>query len=197
MKERADAARNRAAVLQAASQLLDDATDPRHVSMDEIARAAGVGKGTLFRRFGDRSNLLLAVYDDRLAELRAAVNSAAPPLGPGAAPTERIIALLEEIVLFKLRNRRLVLAAESAGGGSTNLYDAPQYTDLHGLICQLLAELDWPQDVIWTAHALLATTRIDLVDHLVGEGGMSAERVVAELRMFVERLLLRDSDRSA
>lgn len=194
MKERADAARNRAAVLRAASRLFDDAADPQHVSMDQIATAAGVGKGTLFRRFGDRSTLLLAVYNDRLTEMRTTMKAHAPTLGPDASPPERITALLEEIIVFKLRNRRLVVAAESAGAGSTSLYDTPHYTEIHGLLSELLSEMVWPHDVGWTAHALLATTRIDLIDHLVTDGGMSAERIITELRAYTERLLLGNAD---
>jgi len=87
MSERADAARNRAAVLRAASRLFDDSAEPGDVSMDDIARAAGVGKGTLFRRFGDRSALLSAVYDERLAGLRKAIATGRPPLGPKTPPT--------------------------------------------------------------------------------------------------------------
>ena len=51
--ERGDAARNRALLLDAARRLIA-ARGPDAVTMDEIATAAGVGKGTLFRRFGGR-----------------------------------------------------------------------------------------------------------------------------------------------
>ena len=65
-KERADAARNRAKVLEAAAELF-----ARHgvesVSMDAVAAAAGVGKGTLFRRFGDKAGLAVALLDEHLS----------------------------------------------------------------------------------------------------------------------------------
>lgn len=186
MAERADAARNRAAVLDAASRLFDDADDPRHVSMEEIARVAGVGKGTLFRRFGDRVALLHAVYESRLTDLRAAVDSGPPATDP---PVRRIAALLEAVVLFKLSNRRLVLAVESVSAGAVNLYHAPQYTELHSQIVELLREAGWTGDAGWTAHALLALTRIDLINHLVIDSGMSADSILAELRAHVDRLL--------
>jgi AcrR family transcriptional regulator len=190
MTERADAARNRAAVLRAASQLFDDSAEPGDVSMDDIARAAGVGKGTLFRRFGDRSALLSAVYDERLAGLRKTIATGRPPLGPKTPPAERIIAILDAIAAFKLDNRRLVLAIERLGGGGpASLYDAPQYTEMHGLFAELLSELGWPQDVSWTAHALLAATRIDLIDYLVTHGGRSGRSLRADLRAYAGRLL--------
>jgi len=46
-EERADAARNRKAILEAADDLFAASDSPSEVSMDDIARAAGVGKGTL------------------------------------------------------------------------------------------------------------------------------------------------------
>jgi len=100
--ERADAARNRQVILAAAGRLFDEADDPGAVSMDVVARAAGVGKGTLFRRFGDRITLLRAVYEARLAVLWNDIESGSPPLGPDTEPPERILAILDSIVEFKV-----------------------------------------------------------------------------------------------
>src|SRR5882672_323577 len=87
--ERADAARNRRLVLAAAERLFAE-NGVSCTSMDAIAAAAGVGKGTLFRRFGDRATLALAVLDQRERDLQDAILSGAPPLGPGAEPIERM-----------------------------------------------------------------------------------------------------------
>ena len=54
--ERADAARNRRRILAAAEKLFAE-NGVSCTSMDAIAAEAGVGKGTLFRRFGDRASL--------------------------------------------------------------------------------------------------------------------------------------------
>jgi len=190
MAERADAARNRQAVLAAAGRLFDDAGDPGGVSMDDIARAAGVGKGTLFRRFGDRGTLLRAVYDARLADLSAAIDSGPPPLGPGGDPAERIAALLDSIVDFKLDNRRLAMAIEQdQGGGGPALYAAPHYVATHQLLSRLLAEVIGPRDATWTAYALLAAIRIDLVDYLVSSEQVSRRQLRDDLRRFVARVL--------
>ncbi len=190
IKERADAARNRAAILSAAGQLFDDATDPASVSMDAIAQAAGVGKGTLFRRFGDRSTLLLAVYDQRLGDLRTAVRTVSGPT-TSDDPAERIAGVLEAIVEFKLRNRRLVHAVEDARNGATSLYATAQYTEMRDLIADSLTHMEWQLDVAWTAHALLALTRIDLIEHWATKENMSATRIVGEVRSFTARLLRR------
>ncbi|MGV9798141.1 TetR/AcrR family transcriptional regulator [Mycobacterium sp. NPDC003449] len=190
MAERADAARNRQAVLDAAGRLFDDAADPGGVSMDDVARAAGVGKGTLFRRFGDRAGLLRAVYDARLAGLTAQIDSGSPPLGPGAGAADRIPALLDAIVDFKLDNRRLALALEQdQSGGAATLYGAPHYVATHQLLTELLTEVIGPEDASWTAYALLGATRIDLVDYLVTTEKVSRRRLRADLRRFVSRVL--------
>jgi len=60
--QRSDAARNRAAVLAAAEELFAAAAAPARLSMDDVATAAGVGKGTLFRAFGSRVALIQALW---------------------------------------------------------------------------------------------------------------------------------------
>src|SRR5689334_8361487 len=90
-RERADAVRNRRLLLQAAGRLYA-AHGVDAVSMDDIAAAAGVGKGTLYRRFTDKSALVAALLDERESELQAAMISGPPPLGPGAPPGERLAA---------------------------------------------------------------------------------------------------------
>ncbi|MBZ4281255.1 TetR/AcrR family transcriptional regulator, partial [Mycobacterium tuberculosis] len=60
--ERADAARNRQLLLDAAQELVrEHGVDS--LTMDALARRPGVGKGTVFRRFGNRSGLLRALLD--------------------------------------------------------------------------------------------------------------------------------------
>ncbi len=84
-KERSDAARNRRAILDATDALLS-ASGSEHVSIDEIAAAAGVGKGTIFHRFGSRAELMRELVRERALTLRDAVTDGEPPLGPGGAP---------------------------------------------------------------------------------------------------------------
>lgn len=69
--ERADAARNRARLLEAAARLVAE-RGAEHVTMHEVAKVAGVGKGTLFRRFGDRDRLLLALLGEAEAKFEEA-----------------------------------------------------------------------------------------------------------------------------
>jgi AcrR family transcriptional regulator len=72
---RADARRNREQILVAAGRsFVDDGID---VSMDRIARDAGVGTGTLYRRFPDRETLFVAVVQHNLESLLAKIRAAA------------------------------------------------------------------------------------------------------------------------
>ncbi|MFI1394067.1 TetR/AcrR family transcriptional regulator [Streptomyces sp. NPDC020681] len=173
-KERADAARNREAVLAAAARLFEERGDPDRVSMDDIAAAAGVGKGTLFRRFGDRVGLIKALVERRTEELRADLVEGPPPLGPGAPADERILALLDAVVRLKLGTRPLMLALESAGSGSP--YQNDSYELWHGRLTELLVEVRGKQDADFLAHALLAAVRSDLIEHLAA-GGTPPQRI--------------------
>jgi AcrR family transcriptional regulator len=60
--------------------------------MDALAERAGLGKGTVFRRFGTRAGIFAALLDDDEEAFQQQVLAGPPPLGPGAAPLERLIA---------------------------------------------------------------------------------------------------------
>ncbi|MEW2296380.1 TetR/AcrR family transcriptional regulator [Streptomyces sp. NPDC006743] len=186
-RSRKDAARNREAVLAAADTLFARCESPEDVTMADIATAAGVGKGTLFRAFGDRAGLLRALYEARLEPVREAVETGPPPLGPGTEPRERVTALLDAVLCFKLDNRRLALALEESGNGSP--YRAGHYERWHGVLRAVLEEIPGLPDSGFTAHALLAATRADLVEHLAGEERVPRERMRARLAEFAGRVL--------
>ena len=66
---RADAERNRQRLLVAAKELF--ATRGLHVTLDDIARHAGVGTGTAYRRFPNKDALIEALMADRIHEIGA------------------------------------------------------------------------------------------------------------------------------
>ncbi|MFC8677959.1 MULTISPECIES: TetR/AcrR family transcriptional regulator [Streptomyces] len=184
---RKDAIRNREAVLAAADALFTRREGPEDVTMADVAAAAGVGKGTLFRAFGDRAGLLRALYEARLEPIRQAVETGPPPLGPATPPRDRVPALLDALLCFKLDNRRLALALEE--GGSSSPYQAEHYERWHSLLRAVLEQIPGLTDSDFTAHALLAATRADLVEHLAGEGGIPRERMRAQLANFAKAVL--------
>nr|BFD87051.1 TetR/AcrR family transcriptional regulator [Streptomyces sp. Xyl84] len=184
---RKDAIRNREAVLAAADALFTRRQSPEDVTMADVAAAAGVGKGTLFRAFGDRAGLLRALYEARLEPIRQAVETGPPPLGPATPPRDRVPALLDAVLCFKLDNRRLALALEE--GGSSSPYRAEHYERWHSLLRAALEQIPGLTGSDFTAHALLAATRADLVEHLAGEERIPRERMRAQLANFVTRVL--------
>lgn len=115
--ERADAARNRGLILDAAARLIAE-RGVEAVSMDDVAAAAGVGKGTLYRRFGDKAGLGVAILDARERDLQEAILRGPPPLGPGAPPGERLHAFVDAYLDYLGRNLDLVLMCETAAPGA-------------------------------------------------------------------------------
>ncbi|BBX36728.1 TetR family transcriptional regulator [Mycolicibacterium mageritense] len=116
--ERADAARNRAKILAAAATVFAS-RDPRTVTMDHIATAAGVGRGTLYRRYPSTAAIALALLDEHERALQQQLLSGEPPLGPGAAPAERLAAFYSAMVELLDTHADLALGAETGGARFT------------------------------------------------------------------------------
>ncbi len=178
---RADKARNQETVLAAAGRLFDAAGDPDEISMDAVAAAAGVGKGTLFRGFGDRLGLIRALYDQRYAafevELKPATDEGVP---------DRVYLLLSRLWQFKQRNRMLTLALERSGSGSP--YQGASYEKAHAELVGLLGALnhaDVRANAAYLAHALLAAVRSDLVEHVKDA---PEEEIQQGLRVLVQKV---------
>ncbi len=108
--ERGDAARNRALLLDAARRLIaEHGADA--VSMDGIAAAAGVGKGTVFRRFGSRAGLMMVLLDEDERASQQAFLFGPPPLGPDAPPLDRLLAFGRDRLRFAHVHHELLSAA--------------------------------------------------------------------------------------
>jgi AcrR family transcriptional regulator len=149
-RERADAARNRLRILAAAAELVA-ARGIERVSMEDVARAASVGNGTVYRRFGDRAGLALALLDEQTRAFQDALISGPPPLGPGAPPVERLRAFGDGYLDLVERHADLLLAAAPPGGDA----DGPlAFYATHLAI--LLREAAPHVDADFAARALLA-----------------------------------------
>ena len=183
-RERADAARNRARILAAARKLLRART-PCELSVDEIAAAAGVGKGTVYRRFGDRGRLMQALLDEREEAFQAAVLSGDPPLGPGVVPEARLQAFLCALVDQLEEVGDLLAEVET---GQLWWTSPPQrFRRLHVRV--LLAEARPGLDADPVAEALLAPLTADTYHHLRETAGYSVERIKETMRMLADGLL--------
>jgi AcrR family transcriptional regulator len=148
--ERADAARNRRRILAAAADLVAQ-RGIEHVSMDDIARSACVGTGTLYRRFGDRAGLALALLDEHTRDFQDALISGPPPLGLGAPAAERLRAFGDGYLDLLERHAELIAAATPPGRDE----DGPH--QLYATHLSILLREAAPQlDAEFTARALLA-----------------------------------------
>jgi AcrR family transcriptional regulator len=108
--ERADAARNRRHLLATAREMLAG-QGPDTVTMDGLAERAGLGKGTVFRRFGTRAGIFAALLDDDEQDFQQQVLAGPPPLGPGAPALDRLIAYGRARTGFLMEHRDIARAA--------------------------------------------------------------------------------------
>jgi AcrR family transcriptional regulator len=180
--ERADAARNRARILATASRLFGE-RGPGCVSIDEVADAAGVGKGTVFRRFGSRAALAQAVLSERESSFQEHIIRGDPPLGPGAPAHERLIAFGEAVLDQLDRNAELIAAAEVGGAR----FSSPPYLVYRLHLTLLLAEADPACDAELLADLLLAALSAELFIHLREPRAIELERMKAGWAELVRR----------
>jgi AcrR family transcriptional regulator len=158
--ERADAARNRARLLATARQMLAEA-GVATLTMDALAERTGVGKGTVYRRFGSRAGIFQALLDDGERAFQQRVLTGPAPLGPGADPVERLVAYGVARVRFLMEHREIARAALDGrqpipAGAQTPISQThirvllgqmdlgPANLDLDLLAVQLTAALDGP-----------------------------------------------------
>lgn len=171
--ERRDAARNRALLLDAAQRLVE-----RHgaaaVTMDAVAAEAGVGKGTVFRRFDSREGLMAALLNHSEMEWQAQVLSGPPPLGPEADPWDRLLAFGRSRLEATLLYSDLIREAGRAG---TRSYAAYSFTAMH--VRYLLSQLEVEGDLAMLAIALLAPFEMPILDQQVVVEGFPVDRVYA------------------
>ncbi|GAA2567074.1 TetR/AcrR family transcriptional regulator [Winogradskya consettensis] len=193
---RADALRNRSAILLATEDLLTRLR-PEQISMEQVAAAAGVGKGTVFHRFGSRMGLMIALMQERAMALGDSVSSGPPPLGPGAEPEERLLAFLDAVVAVVARNKGLLAALGHAVTTAHRLDPDdreahPVYGFWHAHIAGLLTEARPDLDTALLADLLLAPLSSDAILTMLERG--ESERVAAGLRVTATALLRSGGD---
>jgi AcrR family transcriptional regulator len=143
-RERADARRNRERILCAAARLIDERGIDA-ISMDDVAAEAGVGKGTLYRRFGERGALLRALVEEPERDFQESLIRGEPPLGPGADPVDRLHAFGVGLLDLLETHSRFIRAAEGIGG--TKRFTHPVYQGYRSHVGVLMRQIrgDDPQ----------------------------------------------------
>jgi AcrR family transcriptional regulator len=169
-QERGDAARNRVLLLDAARRLIAD-RGADAVTMDDIAGAAGVGKGTVFRRFGSRAGLMMVLLDEDEQANQQAFMFGPPPLGPDAPPLDRLLAFGRARLRFAHTHRELLVAANS---DPHSRFGAPAMV-LHTHVRMLLATAGTTGDLDAQTAALLMLLEADYVEHQLKERDQSLQ----------------------
>lgn len=185
--ERADAARNRRKILDAAARIFAE-RGADGLSLDEVARTAGVGVGTVYRRFGDRAGLMFALLDDRLLQFEEDFLHGPAPLGPGAPPGERIRAFLHALAELVVSQLDLVLLAETSSPLAR--YRAGPYRSHRDHLAHLLDQLDPDLDASYLADALLAPIASTLVTYQHSDRDVGIGRIKAGIDQLLGRDLL-------
>ncbi|MFE7718685.1 TetR/AcrR family transcriptional regulator [Nocardia rhizosphaerihabitans] len=180
--ERTDAARNRAKVLAAAAELFAT-RDPRTVTMDDIAKAAGVGRGTLYRRYPDRTAIAVALLDEHERALQEQLMRGEPPLGPGAPPADRLAAFYAAMVELLTAHAHLVLGAET--GGARFATGAYGFWSAHVRALLIDAGVAQPDSLVDT---VLAPVAAEVYLHQ-RERGLSPAQITEGLAVLAHRLL--------
>ena len=183
--ERRDAARNRELLLRAARELIEE-RGVDGLTMGALAQRAGVGKGTVFRRFGSRAGLMLTLLSDAEAEFQARFMFGPPPLGPAAPPRERLVAFGVERITWVLEYGELARAAEES---AHNRFDVPAAVLSHRHLEMLLREAGVAADLWLLASSLSATLEPERLLHAVHVHGVAVERLAASWADLVSRVV--------
>lgn len=183
--ERSDAARNRERLLEAARQLVEEC-GADGLTMDRLAERAGVGKGTVFRRFGSRAGLMVTLLSDAEAEFQGRFMFGPPPLGPGAPGLDRLIAFGAERIAFVLEFGELARAADAS---APNRFEVPAVALWHRHIEFLLLEEGMEADPWLMALSLSATLDPERLLYAVRVRGVTPERLSESWRELVTRVV--------
>lgn len=192
--ERADAAANRRLILQTAALLFQE-HGVAPVTMAEIAAAAGVGKGTLYRRYDNKAELALALMDSQTAEYQNSVLARLRQFYEENTPyLDQIDDFLDATVHFTGSNLPLLCAVQAGGLlEESHQHSRPyhwQYQTISGLLERAAAagEIDSSLDIPYLADALLSPLRADLFRSQREVRGFSLARISSGLRSLVHAL---------
>jgi AcrR family transcriptional regulator len=191
-EERRDAARNRRVILDTALTLFGE-RGVTCVTMEEIARASGVGKGTLYRRFSHKGFLCQALLDEPtrcLQEQTLAIlrESGTPALG-------KLDAFLDRLVAFTAENLDLLYGGHEPLCGADRLerFSHPAYDWRRSTVLGLLrtaageGDVEGGLDLEFLASALLAPLDVDFFYYQHRVLRLSVQRISSGVRALVPR----------
>jgi AcrR family transcriptional regulator len=165
------------------------------VTMAEIACAAGVGKGTLYRRYADKGQLTLALMDACVRQLQAEVAAEHQRAGDSASALAQVEALLDRLIAWIEDHTSWlgVISDQAAGARRGAVHGGSLYCWMHTVLVERLeravangeAAID---DCVYIADALLAALDVDLYLYQRRQRGYSPEQISAGLKRLVAGL---------
>ena len=190
--ERSDAARNRRVILGTTRTLFEE-RGVTCVTMEEIAKASGVGKGTLYRRFPHKGFLCQALLDEPTRQLQEQTLEILRE--PRTPAVEKLDAFLDRLVAFSAENLDLLYGGNEPLCGADRLehFSHPAYDWRRSTVLGLLRaavnerDVDGGLDLEYLATALLAPLDVDLFYYQHRVQGLSAERISGGVRDLVPR----------
>ncbi len=194
--ERRDAAANRRRILETAEKLFAQHGVP-NVNMAEIAQAAGVGKGTLYRRFTNKAELCLSLMDSQMVDFQNGMLARMQQMSAQGMPKlTQLDQFLDALVYFTDAHAPLLCEVQRAGllqeiePDGLELPHFWQYMTVSGLLRSAMAngELPGSLDVDYLADALLAPLKADIFYFQRQVRGFSLERISAGIRLLLSGL---------
>ncbi len=201
--ERRDAAEHRRHILDVARRLFAE-RGVDDVSMQGIARAAGVGQGTLYRRYAHKGKLCMALLGENVARAEDELRTYLASCAPSTSARAQLDYVLSRHVAFNEENAPLLSAmfeAEASGANRraahydnrhydnrrASRYDNPFYQAQHETVETLLQRAvtrgELPSlDTAYVADAILASLAIDLYIHQRTRQGYTPERIMGSIR---------------
>lgn len=189
--ERADAAENRRLVLQTAARLFAE-RGVADVTMADIAQAAEIGKGTLYRRYANKAELCLALLDDQFAEFQNGMLAEMRLMSANATPyLAQLDIYLSRLVAFSEQHSPLLCEVEHGGLLLENTH--PELPHLwHAMtvasllrMAQRQGEISADLDAELLAEVLLSAVSVDHLRYLQLVRHYSQERILAALRSII------------
>ena len=204
-QERRDAAANRARILTTAEKLFAQ-HGVANVNMADIAQAAEVGKGTLYRRFTNKAELCLALMDTQMIEFQNGMLSRMQQLSAQSVPKmAQLDQFIDALIYFTDAHAPLLCEVQRAGllqeqePDGLELPHFWQYMTVSGLLKAAVSNGELPDtlDIDYLADAILAPLKADIFYYQREVRGFSLERISAGLRLLLAGLRHCDEAASA
>lgn len=166
------------------------------VSMHQIAKSAGIGQGTLYRRFANKAELCMALLQDQFDDLRRRIDVYLEETA-GHPPGERIKGVAERMIDM-IEDKTKILGIIQSQQQKSELsrfefYQSPPYQYIHGTLCSLIRDAEPPLppqvDPAYVADAYIAFLSPHTFRQLTHARGLTKEQVKEQFALsFVDPL---------